>query len=143
VKFNEIEKINVETKDIKQTIENLTTTSTQEPDLVFVGCPHCSLNEIKQVAELIGSRKVKDETEFWVCTSQHIKEKARKYAEKIEKSGGHVLTDTCAVVTWTDKLGIKTIMTNSAKTAHYAPTLNKAETILAPLKECLKTAFKG
>jgi predicted aconitase len=143
VKFNEIEKINVETKDIKQTIENLTTTSTQEPDLVFVGCPHCSLNEIKQVAELIGSRKVKDETEFWVCTSRHIKEKARKYVEKIEKSGGHILTDTCAVVTWTDKLGIKTIMTNSAKTAHYAPTLNKAETILAPLKECLKTAFKG
>jgi len=143
IKFNEIEKINVETKDIKQTIENLTTTSTQEPDLVFVGCPHCSLNEIKQVAELIGSRKVKDGTEFWVCTSRHIKEKARKYVEKIEKSGGHVLTDTCAVVTWTDKLGIKTIMTNSAKTAHYAPTLNKAETILAPLKECLKTAFKG
>lgn len=143
VKFNEIEKINLETKDIKQTIENLTTTSTQEPDLVFVGCPHCSLNEIKQVAELIGSRKVKDGTEFWVCTSRHIKEKARKYVEKIEKSGGHVLTDTCAVVTWTDKLGIKTIMTNSAKTAHYAPTLNKAETILAPLKECLKTAFKG
>jgi predicted aconitase len=143
VKFNEIEKINVETRDIKQTIENLTTTSTQEPDLVFVGCPHCSLNEIKQVAELIGSGKVKDRTEFWVCTSRHIKEKARKYVEKIEKSGGHILTDTCAVVTWTDKLGIKTIMTNSAKTAHYAPTLNKAETILAPLKECLKTAFKG
>jgi hypothetical protein len=143
IKFNEIEKINVETKDIKHTIENLTTTSTQEPDLVFVGCPHCSLNEIKQASELIGSGKVKNETEFWVCTSRHIKEKAKKYVEKIEKSGGHVLTDTCAVVTWTDKLGIKTIMTNSAKTAHYAPTLNKAETILAPIKECLKTAFKG
>jgi len=143
IKFSEIEKINVKTKDIKHTIENLTTTSTQEPDLVFVGCPHCSLNEIKQASELIGSRKVKYGTEFWVCTSRHIKEKARKYVEKIEKSGGHVLTDTCAVVTWTDKLGIKTIMTNSAKTAHYVPTLNKAETILAPLRDCLQTAFKG
>ena len=143
IKINEIEKINVETRDIKQTIENLATTSTQKPDLVFVGCPHCSLNEIKQASELIGSRKIKDGTEFWVCTSRHIKEKAGKYMEKIEKSGGHVLTDTCAVVTWTDKLGIKTIMTNSAKTAHYVPTLNKAETILAPIKECLKTAFKG
>ena len=143
IKFNEVEKINVETKDIKHTIENLTTTSTQEPDLVFVGCPHCSLNEIKQASELIGSRKVKYGTEFWVCTSRHIKEKAGKYVEKIEKSGGHVLTDTCAVVTWTDKLGIKTIMTNSAKTAHYVPTLNKAETILAPLRDCLQTAFKG
>jgi len=63
--------------------------------------------------------------------------------EEIKKSGGHVLADTCAVVTWTDKLGIKTIMTNSAKTAHYAPTLNKAETILAPLKECLEAALEG
>jgi hypothetical protein len=143
IKFNEIEKINVETRGIRQAIENLTTTSTQEPDLVFVGCPHCSLNEIKQAAELIGSGKVKDGTEFWVCTSRHIKEKAGKYVEKIEKSGGHVVTDTCAVVTWTDKLGIKTIMTNSAKTAHYAPTLNKAETIFAPLKECLKKVLKG
>ena len=143
IKFNEIEKINVETRGIRQVIENLTTTSMQEPDLVFVGCPHCSLNEIKQTAELIGCRKVKDGTEFWVCTSRHIKEKAEKYVEKIEKSGGHVLTDTCAVVTWTDRLGVKTIMTNSAKTAHYAPTLNKAETIFAPLKECLKKVLKG
>ena len=143
VKFSEIEKIDVETRDIKQTIENLTTTSTQEPDLVFVGCPHCSLNEIKQTADLVGSGKVKDGAELWVCTSRHIKEKAGKYVKKIEKSGGHVLTDTCAVVTWTDKLGIKTIMTNSAKTAHYVPTLNKAETRLAPLKECVQTAFKG
>jgi len=143
IKFSEIEKIKVETRDIKQTIEDLTTTSTPEPDLVFVGCPHCSLNEIKQASELIGNGKIKDGTEFWVCTLHYIKEKARKYVEKIEKSGGHILTDTCAVVTWTDKLGIETIMTNSAKTAHYAPTLNKAETIFAPLKECLKTAFKG
>jgi hypothetical protein len=142
VKSCRLEKISVENKDIKQAIENLTTTS-QEPDLVFIGCPHCSLNEIKQAAELIRSRKVKNNIEFWVCTSRHVKEKAKKYVEKIEKNGGHIITDTCAVVTWTEKLGIKTIMTNSAKTAHYAPTLNKAETILAPMKECFKTAFKG
>jgi len=142
-KVNELEKISVDTKDIRRTIENMSTTSAQKPDLVFVGCPHCSLNEIKQIADLIGSRKVRDGMEFWVCTSRYIKEKAGKHVEKIEKSGGHVLTDTCAVVTWTDKLGIKTIMTNSAKTAHYAPTLNRAETIFAPLKECLNAVLKG
>jgi predicted aconitase len=141
-KFDDIEKISVETKDIKHEIENLTTTS-QEPDLVFVGCPHCSLNEIKEVAESMRDGKVKNGIELWVCTSHHIKEKATKYVEKIEKCRGHVITDTCAVVTWTDKLGIKTIMTNSAKTAHYTPMLNKAETIFAPLKECLKKVVKG
>jgi len=139
---SKFEKIDVEASDISCTIQDLIT-STQKPDLVFIGCPHCSFNEVKQIANLISNKKVKNGTEFWVCTSRYIKENAGKYVEKIEQSGGHVLTDTCAVVTWTEKLGIKTIMTNSAKTAHYAPTLNKAETILAPLKECLETALKG
>jgi predicted aconitase len=136
-----LEKITVEPKDIKETVEELTTT-TQKPDLVFVGCPHCSLREIKEIANTISNRKVIGDVEFWICTSRHVREKAKAYVRRIEASGAKILTDTCAVVTWTDKLGIKTIMTNSAKTAHYAPTLNKAETILAPLKECLKTALK-
>ncbi|MEM1551352.1 MAG: aconitase X catalytic domain-containing protein [Candidatus Bathyarchaeia archaeon] len=137
-----LEKITVEAKDIKETVAELTTASTQKPDLVFVGCPHCSLQEIKEIADAIGNRKVRNDVEFWICTSRLIKERAKAYMNKIEASGAQILTDTCAVVTWTEKLGIRTIMTNSAKTAHYAPTLNKAETILAPLKECLKTALK-
>jgi hypothetical protein len=143
MQIDKIEKISVQAEDLKRTNEKLTTASTQTPDLIFLGCPHCSLNEIRRTAELIGNRKIKDETELWVCTSRYIKEKAKKYVAKIEKSGAHVLTDTCAVVTWTEKLGITTIMTNSAKTAHYAPTLNKAETILKPLEECIKKAYKG
>ncbi|MGB9854506.1 MAG: aconitase X catalytic domain-containing protein [Candidatus Bathyarchaeales archaeon] len=138
------EKVTVEPKNIMETIAELSTatSSPPKPDLIFVGCPHCSLSEIREIANVIGGKKVRDDTEFWVCTSHCIKEKAKDYVRKIEASGAKVITDTCAVVTWTDKLGIKTIMTNSAKTAHYAPTLNKANTILAPLKECLKTALK-
>ncbi len=143
VKNMELEKISVDRKTIAQMVEKLTTASTRKPDLVFIGCPHCSLEEIRQIAELVDNKKAKNGIEFWVCTSRHVKNQAKKEVRKIEKSGGHVLTDTCAVVTWTDKLGIKTIMTNSAKTAHYAPTLNKAETMFAPLNECVKTAFQG
>ena len=143
VKLKEkLEKITVEQNDIKEAVAELTTTSTQKPDLVFVGCPHCSIREIKEIANAIGNRKTRSNIEFWICTSRQVKEKAKTYVHKIEASGAKILTDTCAVVTWTDKLGIKTIMTNSAKTAHYAPTLNRAETVLAPLKECLKTALK-
>jgi len=143
IKVDKMEKIEIERTDIKRTIESLNTDSTQKPDLVFIGCPHCSLNEIKKIANFIEGKRVKKGIEFWVCTSRYIKEKANKYIQKIEKSGGNVLTDTCVVVTWTDKLGIKTIMTNSAKTAHYAPPLNSAETIFTSLKNCLNTAFEG
>ncbi len=137
------EKISVEAKDIKQTSESLSTTSKKKPDLIFIGCPHCSLTEIKQIAKLMGDKKVKAGTEFWVCTSRYVKEKAGDNVKKIERSGGHVLTDVCTVVSWTETLGIRTIMTNSAKTAYYAPTLNKAETVFASLRRCLKTALEG
>lgn len=137
-----LEKLTIERSDLAKVSQKLTTASTEKPDLVFVGCPHCSLGEIKRIANLIGDKKIRDDLEFWVCTSQYIKEKAGKYANRIEMQGGHIITDTCAVVTWTEKLGIKTIMTNSAKTAHYAPTLNKADATLAPLEKCIKTAIK-
>ncbi len=138
-----MEKINVESEDIARAFKSLSTASTQKPDLVFIGCPHCSLAEVKRIAQLSEGKKIKSGIECWVCTSRHIKERAVTDVERIERSGFHVLTDVCTVVSWTEILGIKTIMTNSAKTAHYAPTLNMAKTILAPLDVCLKTAFGG
>jgi predicted aconitase len=138
-----VERIEVEARALRQTVENLSTVTTQKPDLVFLGCPHCSLREIKRIAELAEGKKVSRGVECWVCTSRFIKKKARRCVEKIEKTGAHVLVDMCTIVSWTEKLGIRTIMTNSAKTAHYAPTLNKADAVLAPLEECLRTAFGG
>jgi hypothetical protein len=138
-----IEKVGVEAEDIKRTIEGLSTASRQEPDLVFIGCPHCSLDEIRQVARRVEGKKAKSGAECWVCTSRYNMEKAADYVKIIERTGAHVLADMCTIVSWTEMLGIKTIMTNSAKTAYYAPTLNKAETVLASQEECLKTAFKG
>ena len=137
------QKIGVDSNQINQTIEELSIASTTKPDLVFLGCPHCSLNEMKRIAQLVEGKRVRAGTEFWVCTSCQIRRTAASYVKSIEKTGGHVLDGVCTVVSWTEKLGIKTIMTNSAKTAYYAPTLNKAEPLLAPLEDCLKAAFQG
>jgi len=138
-----MEEITVEDKDVRRAIDELSTAPSKKPDLVFIGCPHCSVDEMKQVAKLARGKKVKPGTEFWVCTSNHVREAAGDCVREIEKSGGHVLAGVCTVVSWTEKLGIQTIMTNSAKTAYYAPNLSKAETILSPMKECLKAALQG
>lgn len=143
LKSGEMEKISVEAEDLKRTAESLSTMPDAKPDLVFIGCPHCSINEIRQIARLMDGKEVKAGTEFWVCTSRYVKENAREHVKKIEREGGHVLTDMCTIVSWTETLGIKTMMTNSAKTAYYAPTLNKADTMFAPLKQCLKTVLGG
>jgi len=138
-----VERITIGTNEITQTIQDLSTAPHSKPDLVFVGCPHCSLNELKRISQLVIGQRVKTGMECWICTSRFIRQKAKKHVNIIERSGIHVLTGMCTVVSWTEMLGIKTIMTNSAKTAYYAPTLNKAEPMLAPMKECLKQALKG
>lgn len=136
------EKITVETQDLRETREQLTTITTEKPDLVFIGCPHCSEDEIRQVSKLIGDKKVRTDVELWICTSRYVKRRTGKYSGIIEESGGHVLTDMCPIVSYTEKFGIRTIATNSAKTAYYAPTLNRADVHLAPLQECLKKAVE-
>ncbi len=138
---SELEAISIEEGDIKNIIESLSTSS-ETPNLIFIGCPHCSLDEIRGIAQILRGKKVKEDVKLWVCTSRYVKEKAKAYVNIIEDTGGHVLCDTCAIVTWIRKLGIDVMMTNSAKTAYYAPTLNKVDVILAPLSNCVKAACK-
>ena len=139
--IKELEVVAVERKEVEATIERLSS-SKFKPDMIFIGCPHCSLQEIEKLASLIQGKKLKNKIEFWICTSKYIKNKAKEYIKIIESSGAKVLTDTCAVVTWTDKLGIKKIATNSVKAAHYLPTMNNAEVLLASMEECVKIAYK-
>jgi len=135
----ELETVSIETKDIKNTVESLSTAS-EVPDLIFIGCPHCSLSELQSIAQALEGRKVKRGIELWVCTSRHLKQKAVNHVNIIEKAGGHVLCDTCAIVTWIKNLGVNTMMTNSAKAAYYAPTLNEVSVTLAPLSRCIEAA---
>ena len=135
----DFEMISVEARDIENTIENLSTTS-EAPDLIFIGCPHCSLGEIQSIAEALKGRKVKNGIELWVCTSKHVKGKAKSYVNIIEGAGGHVLCDTCPIVAWVKNLGIESVMTNSAKAAYYAPSYDEVGVTLAPLRQCIDAA---
>lgn len=134
-----LEKIQVGKKEVSVTVEGLSKASGKS-DLVFVGCPHCSVTEISRIAGLLRGKKVCSGVECWVCTSRYVREKAAADVKVIEDSGAHVLVDMCTVVSWTEMLGIKSIMTNSAKTAYYVPSMNKAEATLAPLEQCLDIA---
>ena len=134
-----LETVTVDRKNLKNAFEGLSTGS-ENPDMVFIGCPHCSLSEVKRVAEMLKGKKVKKNVRFWVCASRHVKAKATNHARTIEAASGKVVSDLCAVVTWLRELGVDTLMTNSAKTAYYAPTLNKVNVRFATLKQCIETA---
>ena len=141
-KTNErLEVVTVERREIENVIEKLSS-SEFKPDMIFIGCPHCSLQEIKKLTSLVEGKKLKSNVEFWICVSRYVKNQAKEFFRVIENSGAKVLTDTCAVVTWTDMLGIKRIITNSVKAAHYLPTMNRAEVFLASMEDCVKIAYE-
>lgn len=134
-----LETMSIESRDIEEARSSLCTTD-QTPNLILIGCPHCSTSEVKSVAQKLECKRVNKNTELWVCTSRHVKDRSVKYVDVIERAGGHVICDTCVIVSWIKNLGVHTLMTNSAKTAFYAPTLNEVEVKLAPQEQCIQVA---
>ncbi|MDD5339981.1 MAG: aconitase X catalytic domain-containing protein [Candidatus ainarchaeum sp.] len=108
-----------------------------KPDLVTIGCPHASLKEIKEVAELVAKRK--PTCEFWVCTSRKMKEEADRlgYSRAISAAGGRVVADTCMVVCPLERMGYSVTGTNSGKAAAYLPNLCKQNVAFGDLEDIL------
>lgn len=135
------EKISIDERALRASYERLTS-AFESPGLIFIGCPHCSPEELKMVARYLEGKRIRPGVKLWVCTSNHVRVVAREYVEIIEASGGQVICDTCAVVTWLRDLGAKTLMTNSAKTAYYAPLMSGVKAILSPMEDCLREACR-
>lgn len=112
----------VSDKDILETRQKLTTTDL-EADLICLGCPHASLEEIKQVANIVQGKRIKNK--LWICTSVSVKATADRmgYTDIIEAAGGNVVCDTCMVVAPIEEMGFEVIGVNSAKAANYVPSM--------------------
>ena len=131
-----IEKLSVKRSDIEETRINLSTTD-EKPDLICVGCPHASLEEIKEVAKTVVGRKLKNM--LWVCTSISVKAAADRmgYTKTIEQAGGKIVCDTCMVVAPIEELDYKVIGVDSAKAANYVPNMCGLDVVYNDLKNLL------
>jgi len=113
-----------------------------EPDLVTVGCPHCSIREVAVVADLLSGRAVKKKTKFWVFASLRVAKDAERlgYTDRIRSAGGDVFCHTCMVVAPIEDLGFRCVYTNSAKAAFYIPRMTQGKCVakLLSLRNCIK-----
>lgn len=136
------ESVTVEEQDIKDAYDNINDQVT-EIELVCVGCPHCSIKEIAQIAELLKGKKVAEKTEFWVATSRVAKQIADKrgYTKTIEQAGGKFACDTCMAVAPL-KGRFRSLATTSAKGCFYSRQ-NKMLTKMGSLSECVEAAVTG
>jgi len=138
-------------EDIRRAVNKLTTADSDKVDLVKLGCPHCSLSELRNIASLLAGQKVHPNVILLIATSKQIYTIAKTsgYVDIIKKAGG-VFTNTCVgsqdpFNTLGPELGIKTAATNSARAAHYSVRTSKGKVkmLYGSTRECLSAAISG
>ncbi len=136
------ETVTIEQADIKNAYDNIND-DVADIDFVCVGCPHCSIKEIQEIADLIKGKKVKEGTELWVATSRTAKQLADKrgYTATIEAAGGKFACDTCMAVAPL-KGRFKALATTSAKGCFYSRQ-NLMKTKMGSMEECVDAAVTG
>jgi predicted aconitase len=136
------ETVIIEQADIKNAYDNINDI-VSEIELVCVGCPHCSIKEIAEIAKLLEDQKVDDRTEFWVATSRIVKHLSdrRGYTKIIELAGGKFACDTCMAVAPL-KGRFKSLATTSAKGCFYSRQ-NSMQTKMGSIEECVNAAVTG
>jgi len=126
------EKINVTGKD-------------SEIQYVMLGCPHYTIEQIWEAAQLIEGRKVHPSCELWIFTPRAIKSLADRngYTKIIEDAGGIIMSDSCSAMSRAVPKGTKTVALDSAKQAHYLPAILGVQAWFGSTAECVDAACNG
>lgn len=130
------EKIVVEQKMLDETVAKMNTG--EEPELIAIGCPHCSIDEVCEIAEKVKGKKL-GAKKLWVCTSRGVKAvaDAKGYTQVIEEAGGKVVCDTCMVVCPIEQMGFGITGTDSGKAAQYLPGFCKQKVVFRRLEDMI------
>jgi len=137
--------LDVTLEELRRVRRELTNADGTQLDMVVLGSPHFSLDEFRQLAALITGRRVHPSVRFFVTSSRAMTLLAKEagYLSGLEEFGGRVTVDTCILASPMLPPGIKRLMTNSAKYAHYAPGMLKAQVTFGSLDDCVRSAVAG
>jgi predicted aconitase len=133
------ETITIEPGELDQTRQKLSTLNGERPEVICLGCPHCSVQELVKVARILKGRRVEEDIRLLVFASRAAKTLAREMGviQAIESSGGKVVADTC----WDFvPFEARNLMTDSVKMAW--TSLRKFQNVtLDSMERCIEVAL--
>lgn len=118
-------------------------------DMVFLGCPHATLHEVKEISRLLESQKVAKGTRLWVMTAHSIRASAERlgYAQIIEESGGELLADGCLLTYYvyfdSKRPNLERVATNSLKQALGVRRSFGSKVFFGETQRCIRVALEG
>lgn len=113
------------------------------PELITLGCPHASKDDLARILSLLDGRRAK--TPLWISTSQPVREQAEAegVAAKLQACGAEIVADTCMVVAPLKEMGLHTLATDSAKAAFYIPSHHGVSVYYGSTEQCIEAAVAG
>jgi predicted aconitase len=114
-------------------------------DYVMLGCPHYTIEQIWEAAQLLEGRRVHADSALWIWTPRAIKDLADRngYTAIIEAAGGRILTDSCSAMSRAVPPGTKVVACDSAKQAHYLPAILGVQAWFGTTAQCVEAACSG
>lgn len=133
--------------ELLQVWDTLNSTDHCGVDLVSFGNPHFSLGEFETLASLCRDRKKNPSVEMIITSGRNVYQKALDTGavEILRDFGARFMVDTC----WCQieepviPRSSSTIMTNSAKYAHYGPGLTTKNFRFGSFADCVEAACNG
>jgi predicted aconitase len=125
-----LETIEIGPKETDEAMDSLT--NAKEAQLVAIGCPHLSEEEMRRLALVLdGKRRRQDGPDVWFCTSRAMWLRCPKERAVLERFG-KVLCDACMIVAPIEQR-YQSTATNSAKACSYLPGLCSQKVMCRPL----------
>lgn len=126
----------------------LSASSSHRVDLVVFGCPHVSIDQLREISQFLAGKKVHPKVEVWVTTSQTVigYGEAAGYVHAIESSGAKVLADACPMNIAMETVagyGPRIVATNSGRVADAMPNFQGTKGHFGSTKRCLDAAISG
>lgn len=133
----------------RQTYARLNHEPEGKVDMVFLGCPHATLYEIREICRLLEGRHVAEGTALWVMTSHSTRAAAYRsgYGRIIEAGGGELLADGCLGMYYLyyplKRPAMDRIATNAGKQAFTVRRSLGSKVFFGDEKQCIDIAVRG
>lgn len=114
-------------------------------DIVAIGCPHASLDQLREAAGLAGTGRADPNVVFYIHTNRSTWEaaEAEGVLAALQGAGIRVTADNCAVVSYDRVPPGARLATNSAKMALFAKSVANAEILYGSTAQCIAAGLTG
>ncbi|MFT7573631.1 MAG: putative aconitase [Paracoccaceae bacterium] len=114
-------------------------------DVVSIGCPHASLDQLRDAATMLKDGHASSDVTFYIHTNRLTWDaaEAEGVIETLTSAGVSVTADNCAVVSYDRVPPGARLATNSAKMALFARSVSDAEILFGTTADCIAAGISG